>query len=886
MLGVYVATLDRWTSPDSLHEIANLSGLTWLAELSGPLTYLVTFPIRWLPAVRIPLAINLFTAVCAALTLAQLARCVALLPHDRTQDERQRNPNRQAFLTTRLAWLPPVLGVLVCGLQLAFWQQAVSATGEMFDLLLFAYLVRCLLEFRIGQRESWLLKFALVNGLAIANNWAMVAFFPAFLLALLWINGIFNFFNPVYVALFIKEKRFSLRLPLRLLACWLAGCSLIILLPFLAAHSQRNHVDFWPGLGFVLQQYKYHLFTRALPTRLIFYMSLTTVLPVLFMGIRWGFLVREANSSAVFVLTSLFHFIHAFFLVVCLWGALDSPFSPRRIQPVYSCLPLYFLGALSVGYFSGYFLLVFGPRNEKFRWLEHRLTPYVNMVSVGTTCALLLLAPLALAAKNLPDRLQHRSGAMTDYFNVLEKSLPPKGSAIFSEDPDRLAGLETRLIRSGRRADYLLVDATLLTRFPGYLKFLDAQNPSFKITSSFTNQPSEITNSLVIVGWMRDFCRTGGIYFLHPCAGFLTEKFYPQPQKLFVQLQPYPPTLISAAPLSRELLAENREFWRVLREEEFPALLRRIQPPPPAKQKDAWHRLLTAAHILPEPDRSALLAGCYYSVMLNSWGVDLQRIGALAEAGACFDDARKLNPDNAAAQMNWQCNQDLAAQKSLTVDPAMRVVDKLGRNRDWDQSICQDGPIDEPSACYRLGLVCTESRMYRQAFQQFGRAQVLAPASVDASLRLAELFVRIGDSTNSLAEAERALKATPQNPRALILKGLDLIQQEKFNEALAPLNTLINLQTNDIDAHLARALAYLKMKDLPAAQGDYEVVVRLRPNAFPAYYGLADIAHQRKDIPTLIKNCELYNSNVPPNAPETDQINLWLKEAKPAGSGH
>jgi len=40
----------------------------------NPVTFLVTGPLRWLPAPAIPFALNLFSAVCAALALGLLAR--------------------------------------------------------------------------------------------------------------------------------------------------------------------------------------------------------------------------------------------------------------------------------------------------------------------------------------------------------------------------------------------------------------------------------------------------------------------------------------------------------------------------------------------------------------------------------------------------------------------------------------------------------------------------------------------------------------------------------------------------------------------------------------------------------------------------------------------
>ena len=179
MLRVLLVTLNRWVSLSNLTAVAKMSGWTWQPEVANPLFFLVTYPFRWLPAPQIPLALNLFSAVCAALTLGLLARSVALLPHDRTDAQRKREHSDFSFLTTGSAWLPPVLAVLVCGLQLTFWENATNYTGEMFDLLLFAFVIWSLLEYRLDEREGRLFLAAVVYGAGMANNWAMVGFFPA-----------------------------------------------------------------------------------------------------------------------------------------------------------------------------------------------------------------------------------------------------------------------------------------------------------------------------------------------------------------------------------------------------------------------------------------------------------------------------------------------------------------------------------------------------------------------------------------------------------------------------------------------------------------------------------------------------------------------------------
>src|SRR5262245_16259433 len=198
-LVVYALTLNHWVSFSNATNVARMSGVSWSAELHGPVYFLVTLPLRWLPLKYLPLALNLFSMLCAVLTLALLARTVALLPHNRTEAQRQREHSEFSFLSIREAWIPPLLAAAVCGLQLTFWEHATatsseaatmwSPTGsdEMFSLLLFAYVVRNLMEFRASRNDSWLMRAALVWCAGMANSWILFCLFPAFLISLIWL---------------------------------------------------------------------------------------------------------------------------------------------------------------------------------------------------------------------------------------------------------------------------------------------------------------------------------------------------------------------------------------------------------------------------------------------------------------------------------------------------------------------------------------------------------------------------------------------------------------------------------------------------------------------------------------------------------------------------
>src|ERR1019366_4835998 len=217
------------------------------------------------------------------LSLALLARSVALLPHDRTHEQRQMEPGRNGLLSIPAGWLPPVLAVLVCGLQLTFWENATSISSppapwgsgcEMLDLLLFAYVLRCLLEFRLERRECWLLRAAFDFGVAITNNWAMIGFFPVFLVALVWIKGL---------------RFFKLRFLTRMSLWGGVGLLLYLLLPLLQGVGDTSPITFWSALkaslgaqkSILMMFYRYGRQEVAL-------LALTSLVPVFIMGIRWA----------------------------------------------------------------------------------------------------------------------------------------------------------------------------------------------------------------------------------------------------------------------------------------------------------------------------------------------------------------------------------------------------------------------------------------------------------------------------------------------------------------------------------------------------------------------------------------------------------------------
>jgi tetratricopeptide (TPR) repeat protein len=875
MLAVFLVTLNHGVAAGNLRQVVELSGWNWRPNVFAPVTFLVTYPLRWLPASVIALAANLFSALCAALTLALLARCVTLLP------ER----SRFSLLAIRSAWLPPVLAVFACGLQITFWENAIEARGEMLDLLLFAYLVRCLLEFRLDRKQSWLTRFALIYGLSLANNWAMVGFLPFFLVALLWTKPL-----SLLNLRFLKRVERSgwetaapalavdLGLFLRMALFGLTGLSLFLLPPLIASLSHTGHLAFWPGLSLVLGSYKYMLL--RFPKSVVLLLSLTSVLPILFMGVsRWVSFLRKPNPSRVLLVTKgASHLIHGSFLIAGIWVALDCPVSPRHQGLGFAFLPFYYLGALSIGYFSGYFLLIFGPGMS----LRRRRRPIAKLIgSVGTACIwfLLVVVPCLLLYRNVPQIRASRHNPWHGYFALVEKSLPAQGTVILCDDPFRTSYFQAALAHEGKQPRHLLLDTTALGD-PAYLQFLDKKYPQFKLASAVSNRFSECAKLLVRIQLLESLSRSHDLYYLHPSLGYYSEAFYPEARGLIYQMRPYG-TNVSKAPLpTREQIGENQFFWQAATADQLPSILGALRQTEPPANPNPIQRLLAFAHLNSEPDRRAQFVGAWYSRALDHWGVELQECGAYLDASKCFSQARELNPDNVAARVNQEFNQDLQAGKKPVIQPAKAIEDKSGHRREWDQVLQEDGPFAEPNFCYQIGVAFAKNGLYRQAIQQFNRVQILAPDLTDARFWLTRLFIHTANYSNALAAVDQILQTRPSDDNALFLKAVSLLQSKAYDEAIPPFTYLLNLHTNNYAAQLNRAVAYLQLGKLDAAQRDYQEVAKALPRTYQAWFGLAEIAYRRKDTPAAITNYQCYLTNAPPDTEEAKLVIARLKDLK------
>ena len=762
---LFLLTLNHWITLYNMDAVAKVAGWTWQPDNFSPLVYLVTLPFHWLPAAILPVVLNVFSALCGAVILGLLARSVAILPHDRTESEREAERSDFRFMTNKMAWLPPMLAAAICALHAGFWENATNFTGEMVEILVFAFIIWEILEFRLDECDQRLYWATLAFGLGMADTWAMVGFFPFFVLALIWSKGV-SFFQPGFLG--------------RVMLFGLAGVSLYLLLPLVNVLFHNDPAQsFWQYLRPNLRMDWHALKIITVPDARysLGIISLTSILPVFLMSIRWPESFGDSSRIGMALSNLMFHLINIIVLGICLWIMFDPPFSPRNLSLFGTPgLTFYYLTALSIGYYSGYLLLVFG------RWMGRKIDPntpkhlrprhgnlekiLVQKVGVLITVAVSAIALAGLAYKNAPEIVSLNSNILEQYGQLMLKSLPAKSGVLLCDSdtqsadlPWRLYLLQAELARQGMDKDFLPIDTQSFI-WPAYHRYLHNKFPS-RMPLLVSAKDQDSINPLYQVGLLNQLAKTNSLIYLNPSFGYFFEQFYLEPHGLVYQLKTIPEnTLLPVVP-DQKLIAENESFWVHADTVMFEQVERSLQANDPGKKKNWIGNVLSKLHITPALNPNANLIGLACSQALNAWGVQLQRNGELVPAAHHFDSAMKLNPENVVAQVNRDFNQTLQAGKKIATEFTEVTPDQFGRYRSWNELLIINGPFDEPNYAMNMAGMLLQSGYYREALNELVRIHELNPDSLPARIMLSQVYVVLQKPESAL----KLLREPMTNPK-------------------------------------------------------------------------------------------------------------------------
>ena len=927
---IYLITLNKWASLYGLATVAWVSGWSWQPQLGQPLTCTVLLPFRCLPEPWIPLALNILAAVSAALVLVLLARSVALLRHDLTPDDPFRKERQAAILSMPAAWIPPVLAAMLCGLQLSFWERATSGAGEMIDLLVFAYVIRCLLEFRIDRDVSWLLRCACVYGAGMANDWALIGYFPVSLLAVWRFKG----FRMIY------DARFLLRMTL-----WgVAGLSLYLLLPTVYSLSPSAPVGFWTALKTNLKFQKAAL--SALRTPTFGAAALTSLLPVMILSIPWkSHTVQSGDDSQLGILLTRAtgHFVHAVFFLIALWIGLDPAFSPRHRGLGLPMLSFYYLSALVAGYCAGYFLLFGSGRTRGF----------LPKLAVAAVYLLIGALPLALARRNLGQIRATNGPAVREFAAQLYADLPAGKSVVLSEDSTQLLLLRAELGARHHDKHALLLETPALVS-PEYHLFMAREFKSRWPATLPTNGVEAVVprRMVSLVSW---FAAQEPVVYLHPSSGLFFERFTDLPSGSMHRLVARAATNWLTQTLDSQVAATNEQIWQ----ERWTNILQTIAGQMREKPQYGpfWERtLLHSLRFTAEKNFTASVLGAAYAKSLDYWGVQMQRLGRWPEAGVWFGRALQLNPESLAARINSEFNQRCQRGDRSRLDAALmekEFPDLFGHSRNWGEILSQDGPVDEPTYLFEAARTYLAGGHNRQAAREFRRCAELAPAWPEPRLWLALNYIDLRDFASALEQTDHIqasapprngaglarlmmchttalqglgrtneadaciesfvreyreredvlltaaevcgnnrqfrgelgvlgelLRREPHDVKLLARKGWAELQLSKCDEASETLTQVLALDRSNEEARLHRAIAFLRAGRLEAAREDYQELLKTTASSQDALFGLGAIAWRKQDTNAAIELYEQYLSNGVPGLAQYRAAAARLRQLK------
>ena len=954
----YALTMSWGVTLNSLPFTASVAGWDWQPLAGRPLAWLLTLPLRGLPGGWIPAALNLFSTVTAAATLGILARSVQLRRRGRAVFfRRAATLGILASSVQRQPWdcppdankpwslrLPVLLACAVCGLEFNFWQDATAMTGEMLDVFLLAAGIGCVMEFCAGENSRWLDAAAVVWGIGVIENWAMLLLLPIFLLALAAAVPGWEKIN--------RNWRKILRTLLWRLG-WLALSALVVfsiqpLAGGLMPRSSTGMDEAWrtavQSEKFVLHTLYYNFWSwRRLLTLIVL---LYFFLPMLACLMR---IKNEANTHLSLTdraQVQVFRLLRVAMLFACLWLAFDPEAGPRKIilNQFKIAMPLLtfdYLLALGAGFLLGSLLdaAQISPRRRVTTGAQN-LAAFFRRKAFPLLAALSALTVAGMFMRSAAGMWFTRGTSLKNCGELLARSLPAEGGIVLANDPMLMTTLQATLAWHNDLPRWQIVNLRQLP-VPKYRAWLEQKAPS-----GWTNATELTPDALLAL--LQKISKEHRIFYLQPVPGhFLFELFYPQPAGGIDELKPLPEDSFAPPAMTPQEIADNEKFWDAAWDKTLEPASRSVT----SAQK--WFpRRWSLTAVAPE---SARQAGRWFALSLNNWGVQLQRNGKLAEAKQRFEQARLLNPDNPAPQVNYAGNTNLLAGKNLDLSGTSALAKNFASVQQFARVMEDSGAFDDPAIEFWLGDSFANIGWPRQALQQLDRARKLVPDAIAPELYMARIYARYAypksvfqivqhlrayetnspdgralgmelslleakawlDQTNA-AEANRVLESVlqknpddpaawltvfstflsyaptnaltvldrmlakaPDNLTALNNKAAVLVQLERATEALPIFNHLLTL-TNLPSIRLNRAIALLQTKDFAAAETAYHELQKTPADQFSVNYGLAQIAESRHDTNLAANYYRNCLTNCAPGSYEWRDISARLAALHPS----
>ena len=152
---------------------------------------------------------------------------------------------------------------------------------------------------------------------------------------------------------------------------------------------------------------------------------------------------------------------------------------------------------------------------------------------------------------------------------------------------------------------------------------------------------------------------------------------------------------------------------------------------------------------------------------------------------------------------------------------------------------------DEYAELFQKAAAYAQQGKYGAAIRTYQAALKIRPNAPEAINNLAAMYYEAHEYREAFETTAPIWESHPELKSAALIRGMAAVQCNRPQDAIAPLEKLLQIDPKNRDALLALASARLAMNQLPEATKIYERQTTFSPDDSMAWYGLA-ICYERR----------------------------------------
>jgi tetratricopeptide (TPR) repeat protein len=246
-----------------------------------------------------------------------------------------------------------------------------------------------------------------------------------------------------------------------------------------------------------------------------------------------------------------------------------------------------------------------------------------------------------------------------------------------------------------------------------------------------------------------------------------------------------------------------------------------------------------------------------FADVYSSAGASMQEQGKMTEALELYQQALRIDPDDAEAH----CNLGAALAQTGKIKEAIAQYElALQIRSEYAEANCnlgvalaQTGKIEEAIAQYELalqirseyaeahnnlGFALAQIGKIEEAIAQYEQALRIKPDYIDAHNNLGLALEKLGRTPEAIELFQQALRIDPDSVTAHVDLGNALLAQGKPDDAIRNYEQALRINPNDAKAHYNFGLALAQVGRAPEAIEQWEQTLRINPNDADAHYNL------------------------------------------------